>query len=108
MKLTYLLFIAMTGVAQAKVYATFGKSESLTPTRNDIDPPDYDKGQCLDLQGDKEPINDGRCFKNRGGSESIFFSTVGKSRTVCLIKYAGDDCDKEEYLQNLIFVKEGK
>ena len=97
----------MTVTAQATVFATFGKSE-FWRQRTQTDLEEYDKGQCLDLQGEKEPINDKRCFKNRGNSESISFSKVGKSRTVCLIKYAGDDCDQEEYLQNLLFVEEGK
>jgi len=108
MKFTYLVsLMVMTGIAQATVYATFGKSESRRSGAQ-TDPEAYDKRQCLDLQGEKEPINDKRCFKNRGNSESISFSKVGKSRTVCLIKYAGDDCDQEEYLQNLFFVEEGK
>jgi hypothetical protein len=68
------------------------------------------ESRCETSIGEEVPINDGRCIKGRVGAESINFYNVNKDRTICLVKYTDDNCDhdKEKFLQDLIFVKEGK
>jgi hypothetical protein len=68
------------------------------------------ESRCEFSIGEEVPINDGRCIKGKAGAESINFYNVNKDRNICLVKYTGDNCDrdKEKFLQDLIFVKEGK